>query len=272
LVFDGDKLKVDKLPKEKVNMETTLYTLGSVVIVSLVSFVGILIIFLQQERLAKTIAFLVPLAVGALLGDAFFHLIPESFEGVEEPATVSLLIILGIVSFFFLEKFLRWHHHSADISPKDAKDGDKKHLGNLIVVSDGFHNFIDGVIIGASYLVSVEVGIATTIAIILHEIPQEIGDFGVLLYAGYKKTTALFYNFLSALTAIAGAILVIILGSLPEQVTAGVIPFAAGIFIYIASSDLVPELHRNGKSKNLLPDVLGIGLGLLAMYALLFLE
>lgn len=253
-------------------METTAYILGSVALTSAVSLFGVLTIALQQKRLAKTVAIFVPLAVGAFLGDAFFHLIPEAFEGALKPAMVSSLIILGFVSFFFLEKFLRWHHHSTEIPRTATEKEDYGHLGKLVLISDGFHNFIDGVIIGASYLAGVELGIATTIAIILHEIPQEIGDFGVLLYAGYKKSTAIFYNFLSALAAVAGAALVVIFGSFPEQLTQGVIPFAAGVFIYIASSDLVPELHRSGKGKNILPEVTGIGLGLFAMYLLLFLD
>jgi zinc and cadmium transporter len=254
-------------------MNITLYILGSVMLVSLLSLAGVFAIPLRPQRLARALAFLVPLAVGALLGDAFFHLIPKSFENTDKPATASLLIILGIVSFFFLERFLRWHHHSVETSPGGAaQNGTPKHLGQLIFISDAFHNFIDGIIIGVSYLVSVEVGIATTSAIVLHEIPQELGDFGVLMYAGYKRTTALFYNFLSALTAVAGALVVIIFGFLPEQLVQGIIPFAAGIFVYIASSDLVPELHRQEKDKNLLSEVTGIGLGLLAMYLLLFLE
>lgn len=249
------------------------YTLGSVTLVSLVSLVGVFAISLQQKRLEKAFAFLIPLAIGALFGDAFFHLIPESFESINNSATVSLIIILGIVSFFFLEKFLRWHDHSHEISLKEPEQNkNQKHLGYLILVSDGFHNFIDGIIIGVSYLVSIELGMATTIAIVLHEIPQEIGDFSVLIYAGYEKTTALFYNFLSALTAIAGALVVVVFGSLPEQLIQGVVPFAAGIFIYIAASDLVPELHKKEKGTNLLPEIFGISIGLLAMYFLLFIE
>jgi len=255
-------------------MSITLYILGSVVLVSIVSLAGVLTVSLRQERLMRALSFLIPLAVGALLGDAFFHLIPESFEETRNPAMISFLLFSGVISFFFLEKFLRWHHHATkELFPAATSGEDNpKHLGHLILISDGFHNFIDGVIIGVSYLVSIEVGIATTLAVILHEIPQEIGDFGVLIYAGYKRATALFYNFLSALTAVAGAMLVIIIGSLPEALIQGVVPFAAGIFIYIASSDLVPELHRNGKNKSMLPEIVGIGIGALAMYLLLFLE
>lgn len=252
-------------------MNTTLYIFGSVVLISLVSLVGALSISLRQDLLKRALAFFVPLAVGALLGDAFFHLIPQSFESAAPSTSISLFIILGIILFFFLEKFLRWHHHSNELSTTEAEVG-QKHLGKLILISDGLHNFIDGVIIGVSYLAGLEVGIATTLAIVVHEIPQEIGDFGVLLYAGYKRNEALFYNFLSACTAVAGALMVILLGSLPELWIQSVMPFAAGVFIYIASSDLVPELHRNRKDKKLLPEITGISLGLLSMYGLLFLE
>src|SRR3989338_3881404 len=178
-------------------MNITLYILGSVALVSLVSFVGVLSISFQQKNLTRALSFLIPLAVGTLLGDAFFHLIPQSFSGAGESMIASLSIILGILSFFFLEKFLRWHHHFVEVSPIEVgSHTDGKHLGSLILISDGLHNFIDGVIIGVSYLLGIEVGIATTIAIIMHEIPQEIGDFGILIYAGYSRTSALFYNFL----------------------------------------------------------------------------
>src|SRR3989344_805119 len=253
-------------------MSIVLYIFLSVGLVSLVSLVGILAIFFREEKFDRAFAFLIPLAVGALLGDAFFHLIPEAFEEIESASRVSFLLLLGVISFFFLEKTLRFHHHHS-VSEKVADNhGSPTHLGHMVLASDAFHNFIDGIIIAASFLVSVPVGVATTIAVILHEIPQEIGDFGVLLYAGYKRTTALFYNFLSALTAVAGATLVLALGAVPEGILQGILPFAAGVFIYIACSDLVPELHKQEGKKRLLPETLGIGLGILAMYLLLFLE
>lgn len=258
-------------------MSIAFLALASVGLVGLASLMGVFAIPLHGERLRKALCFLIPLAVGALLGDAFFHLIPEAFKKASNPAGASLFIILGIALFFFLEKFLRWHRHSAEEieENKQGTDAGQKapsHLGQLVLISDGLHNFIDGVIIGASYLVGIEVGIATTLAVILHEIPQEIGDFGILLYAGYDKGTALLYNSLSALTAVAGAIFVLLLGSLPITFAQSILPFAAGSFIYIASSDLVPELHRNREHGNLFAETAGIGLGVLAMYLLLFLE
>src|SRR3989344_3801717 len=192
---------------------------------------------------------------------------------IQNPETISFLIIFGILVFFMLEKVLRWHHHHDDVSHKSDRE-DPKYLGRLILISDWLHNFIDGVVIGASYFISKEVGLATTLAVLLHEIPQEIGDFGVLIHSGYRVRQALWFNFLSALTAFGGAILVISLGSFPKYILDGVIPFAAGTFIYIASSDLVPELHKQSGKKfgTVFKELIGICVGVLVMYTLLFLE
>lgn len=254
-------------------MNTAFYIFGSVALVSVVSLVGLAGISFREVRLKRALAFLIPLAVGALLGDAFFHLIPQAFQDSTNPTIVSFSLILGVISFFILEKFLRWHHHhSAEkiSSEEEAHGSDSKHLGPLILASDGIHNLIDGIIIGVSYLAGIEIGIATTLAVILHEIPQEIGDFGILIYCGYKRRTALFYNFLSALTAVLGAAFVVFFGSFSQQLIMGIIPFAAGVFIYIASSDLVPELQKRGRS--LFPEIAGISFGTIAMYLLLFVE
>lgn len=250
-----------------------LYIFGSVFAISLVSLIGVFTISLREETLKKAMAFFIPLAVGALLGDAFLHLIPESFTGGKTELS-SLLVLVGIFLFFALEKYLRWHHHhSSEEIAREGEDMHKTaHLGSLILVSDAFHNFIDGIIVAAGYMAGMEAGIATTIAVILHEIPQEIGDFSVLIYAGYKKRTALFYNFISALSAILGAALVLIFGDFSERLEESMIPLAAGMFIYIASSDLVPELHKNTASKEFLLEIIGILVGILAMYLLLFLE
>jgi zinc and cadmium transporter len=173
-----------------------------------------------------------------------------------------------------LEKYLRWHHHHPveDATHSAGEGGEATHLGALVLTSDGLHNFIDGIIIGASYLVSIEIGIATTIAVILHEIPQEIGDFGVLIYAGYTRGKALFYNFLSALMAILGAAFVFAFSAISEWLAEAALPFAAGAFIYIAAADLVPELHRSERGKTFFIETVGMVLGLVAMYLLLFLE
>ncbi|KKU51542.1 MAG: hypothetical protein UX74_C0025G0009 [Parcubacteria group bacterium GW2011_GWA2_47_10b] len=248
----------------------TLYAFGSVVLVSLISLVGLFTISLNVYRVRKMIFVMVALAIGALLGDAFIHLIPEALGKDPGSPFPPLLIIGGIFTFFILEKMLEWHHHNH--GHDESEEHSIKPVGKLILVSDGFHNFVDGVIIGASYLVSVPVGIASTIAIVFHEIPQEIGDFGVLLHAGYTKMRALFLNFLSALFAILGVTLVIAVGGAAQEVITFAVPFAAGVFIYIASSDLVPELHKRHGFKNAVIEVCAACAGVAAMYFLLFFE
>ncbi len=235
-----------------------LYTLSSVFIVSLISLVGIITLSLNTRLLNKSIFILISLAVGALFGDALINLIPETYARFESVSAAALWIMSGIFSFFILEKFLNWRHvhnieniHEAQIENKSVGSSRKiRPLGFLILFSDGIHNFLDGIIIGASYLISIEVGIATTIAIILHEIPQEISDFGILLHSGMGKIQALSLNFLSALTAILGAMLALVIGNTSEFLIPIATAFAAGSFLYIAGSDLVPELHRVTNIKN----------------------
>lgn len=243
------------------------YTLLSVLAISLVSFVGALTLVLQKNILQKSIFVLVGLAIGALLGDVFIHVIPEAYEEMADPALIPFLIIGGILVFFILEKMLHWHHHT----PEHASEHPHP-VGSMILVGDGVHNFIDGLIVATSYMVSVEVGIATTIAVILHEIPQEIGNFGVLIHAGFKATKALWYNFLSALTAVGGALLALLFGSLSEEFALWLLPFAAGGFIYIALSDLIPELHKETPGRNSIGQIAAIIVGVLSMTLLLTLE
>ena len=245
-----------------------LYTLVSVFIISLISFVGVLALVLRKDLLNKSIFVLVGLAVGALLGDVFIHVIPEMYENAGDPTLISLVFIAGILIFFILEKILHWHHHhSSEHSGENLLP-----VGRMVLVSDGVHNFIDGLIVAAAYLVSIEVGVATTIAVILHEIPQEMGNFGVLIHAGYRKAKALWFNFLSALTAIAGAVTALLLGSITEQFALWLLPLTAGSFIYIALSDLIPELQKNRDVGQGAIQVVAISIGVLSMAALLALE
>lgn len=244
----------------------TIYTLTSVLIISLISFVGIFTLLLKRDLLNRSVFILVSLAVGALLGDVFIHIIPEAYEEMSNPSSISFLIIAGILLFFVLEKVLHWHHHTLEHA-----ENHEHPVGNMVLIGDGVHNFIDGLIVAASYMVSVEVGVATTIAVILHEIPQEIGNFGVLLHAGYKTGKALWYNFLSALTAVAGAVVALAFGSVTETFALWLLPLTAGGFIYIALSDLIPELHKEHITQGFV-QVIAIVVGVLSMVALLSLE
>jgi len=223
-------------------MDTLFYILISTFLVSLISFVGVIVLYLREQILNKILLILVAFSAGVLIGSAFLHLIPEAISkvGLEENALLKifLYLLLGFCTFFVLEQFISWHHHHAKEHPEIAP------FSYLILISDGIHNFIDGLIIAGSFAVAFPVGIITTLAVILHEIPQEMGDFGVLVYCGFKKVQALFLNFLSGITAILGGIIGFLLSEKIGQSIVFLLPFAAGNFIYIAASDLIPEIKQ----------------------------
>jgi len=244
-----------------------IYTLLSVLTISLVSFIGVFTLVLKRNLLNKSIFILVSLAVGTLLGDVFIHIIPEAYEKISNSTLISFLIIGGILIFFVLEKVLHWHHHTLEHAEEHHHP-----IGKMILLGDGVHNFIDGLIIATSYMISIEIGVATTMAVIIHEIPQEIGNFGVLIHAGYKTKKALWYNFLSALTAVAGAATALLFGNITEQFALWLLPLTAGGFIYIALSDLVPELHKDFRVGQGIIQVIAIMVGVASMLMLLALE
>jgi len=248
-------------------MTTWIYALVSVFLVSIFSFVGVLALSFKDKFLKKILIFFVAFSAGALIGDAFLHLLPEAIGESGFTPQVSFAVFAGIVVFFLLEKILRWRHcHNTDC------EDHSRHLGQMNLVGDGVHNFIDGLLIGASFLVSVPVGIATTTAVVLHEIPQELGDFGVLLHSGFSKKKAILFNFLSACLAILGAIIALTLGTKTGYFGEAMIPFAAGGFLYIALSDLIPELHKEVKWQSAITHLLFLILGIGMMMLLLLIE
>jgi zinc and cadmium transporter len=245
---------------------TWLYALISVIIVSLISLIGIFFIALRIEQLKKILLFLVSFAVGGLFAGAFVHLIPEAFEYFGVTYITPILVLVGIIIFFALEKFLRWRHcHvvTCDEHPHPVV--------TMNLVGDAVHNLIDGMVIGASYMVSIPIGITTTLAVVLHEIPQEIGDFGILVYGKLPVKKALTYNFLSALTAVVGAVLSILIGTHATNYSYYLLPITAGGFIYIAGSDLIPELQHETKPARSILQFLSIiiGFGLMVVLRLL---
>jgi len=248
-------------------MNPWFYSLMSVFLVSLLSFVGLLFIALKEENLKRILLFLVSFAAGSLLGDAFLHLLPKAIEELGVGLEMPLAILVGLLTFFVLEKFISWRHCHIPTS--------KEHPHPVVfmnLVGDGFHNFTDGVVIAASFLVSVPLGIATALAVLFHEIPQEIGDFGVLIHGGFSKERALFFNFTSALMAVAGAVFTLFLGVRFVGLMRLLIPFTAGGFIYIAGSDLIPELHKETNLAKSLLQMLGLILGIGVMLTLLLIE
>jgi len=233
---------------------TLLYIIISISIVSLVSLIGIFTLFIKkQTSLDKILFILVSFAIGSLLGAAFLDILPEAFDVAGENIFVS--VFFGIMLFFIMEKFLFWYHcHKGDCDIHTFK--------YMNLIGDGIHNFLDGMIIATAFITSRSLGIITTIAILLHEIPQELGDFGILCYGGFSRMKALFYNFLTALTAFLGAFIVYIFAARIEGLTSHILGFAAGGFIYIACTDLMPELGKEINPKKALKQLIFISLGI----------
>lgn len=248
------------------------YTIISVIIVSLFSLVGIFTLALRRNMLEGLLLILVSLSAGTLFGGAFLHLLPEAVERSGFTLQISLTVLAGIIVFFIVEKIIHLHgcHVPHEHRSPLLHEPHKHHLGMMNLFGDGLHNFIDGLIIAAAYLVSIPIGIAATIAVIMHEVPQEIADFGVLLYAGFTKTKALMFNLMSAAVAILGAIVGLILGTQGESFALLMLPFAAGGFIYIAGSNLIPELHKSCSLKNSFLHLAALLVGIGIMVLLLF--
>lgn len=243
------------------------YTLLSVFVISLLSLVGLLTISLKVDKLKQLLIYMISFSAGALMGDAFIHLLPHIVEEHGFGINVSLYVLSGIAVSFIIEKVIHWRHCHLPIT--------KTHIhpfAYMNLFGDAVHNIIDGIVIAASYLVSVPVGLATTVAVALHEIPQEMGDFGVLLHGGFSKGRALFLNFIIALTAVLGAVIALIADAYVENMTVFLIPFAAGGFIYIAGSDLIPELHKECAVTKSLLQLLAFCFGIAIMMLLLFFE
>lgn len=229
-------------------MSSTLLALGAVAIVSGVSLAGAAL-FLFRRDLAATLPMLIGFASGTLLGATFFDLLPEGAE-VLPAAQLFGSVLLGILVFFAIEAALHWHHH--------GEAGGPHPMTYLNLLGDGVHNFLDGVVIAASFTLDVGLGVVTTIAVIAHEIPQELSDLSILLHGGFSRRRALLWNFVSALTAVGGALVAFALTPLIPALPVILVPFVAGGFIYIAGVDLMPELHRRSREKGTL-----IRLGLL---------
>lgn len=239
-----------------------LYAIGSVVLVSLFSLVGILLLLLQDKILNYVTILLVSFSSGSLFGDAFIHLLPETVGRNGFTIAVSLSTLCGIAGCFVVEKVVHWRHvHS-------PAQGEMAAFAYMNLLGDAVHNLLDGIVIASAYALDIGVGVATTIAILFHEIPQEMGDFGVLVHGGISRPKALFFNFVTALTALGGALVTIILINFAEQMTVFLIPFSAGTFIYIAGSDLIPQLHKEKEVRDSLLQLLFFGLGIAVMLIL----
>lgn len=236
---------------------TFLWILSATVLVSVISLVGIFTFGIKTKILDKILILLVGFAAGGLIGGAFLHLLPEAIE--ERGCNIVFFYALvGFTVFFLMERYLYWRHcHNGTC--------DVHMFTYLNLIGDGVHNFTDGLIIAASFMTDFKLGVVTTLAVVFHEVPQEMGDFGILVYGGFSKTRALFYNFLCALSAILGAIIGYILSSITENISVFLISFTAGGFIYIAASDLIPELHKQKENRRANVAFVAFVLGLVFM-------
>lgn len=234
------------------------YIVITTIVIALIAFIGILTLAMKERLLNKILLVLISLSAGALMGGAFLHLLPEAVESNAD-ANVFLIVLVGFILFFIIEKVLYWRH-----CHKGKCDVHTFHYMNLI--GDSIHNFIDGLIIAASFVVSTPLGLTTALAIAAHEIPQEIGDFGVLIYGGFEKKKALLINFTIALIVVVGGIVGYFISKSIEQAVVFLLPFAAGGFIYIAATDLIPEIRKEVDVKNSLATIAVFICGILIMW------
>lgn len=243
--------------------------LAAAVLVALVSLCGGAVLWVRESVLRAIVPMLVAMAVGVLLGDAFLHLIPEAAEQLGSVA-VGVFTMVGFVLFFAIEKGVRWQHRHEIYTPNSTTV--IAPMARMNLVGDAVHNFLDGILIASSFSVDPVLGWATTAAIVMHEIPQELGDIGALLCGGYTPKRALLLNFLCSLTAIFGVVTTLLLGQVVENLHIYMLPVAAGGFIYIAASDFLPALHRGETLRASMAQVGVVSFGMLLMYGVVVFE
>ena len=227
-------------------VSTQITIILATLIISLFSLSGMFTLSLREKTLHSILFFLIAFSAGTILGAALFDLLPEAVELVDE-SVVFIYIASGYVIFFVLERFIYWYHghgHAEDIESMEDERTMTKDFAYLNLLGDGIHNFIDGMIIAASFTVGIHVGIATTIAVIFHELPQEMGDYGILIYAGFDKTRALILNFAASLSVVLGGLFAVFYLEAVDALSGFLIAFSAGAFLYLAASELIPELQE----------------------------
>ena len=247
-------------------MGTLEYILLFTFMGSFLALAGGIVLLSQQKLVLKISHLLASFAAGVLLGTAFFDLLPEALhEGEEQGINVFAWTLVGIVSFFLLERFIHWFHHHEDYH--DPRE--KKSTLPLIIVGDTAHNFLDGVVIAATFMINIPTGIVTALAVFAHEVPQEIGDFGLMLHKGLSKKRIIWANIGSAVAAFIGAIITYLLGDMIQQYMPILIAITAGFFIYIAASDLIPEIHHEKREGFAFYESVLLIAGVLVIYSLI---
>jgi zinc and cadmium transporter len=216
----------------------------------------------------RTLPHFVSFAIGALLGAAFLALLPHAVQGVQDFHTLGLTVLLGILGFFLLEKMVLWRHCHAEHCEAHTPDEDQhgQAAGTLVLIGDGMHNLVDGVLIAAAFLVDLHLGIVTSLAVAAHEIPQEVGDFAVLLHSGYSRGKALVFNILASFTTLIGALVAYWSLADIQYILPYILAIAASSFIYIAVADLIPGLHKRLHFSATLQQLTLIIAGVLVIY------
>ena len=233
-------------------------------LISLCVWIAILFLFFKKETLSNLTIFLVSLSAGILIGSAFLHLLPEASEKIGSEK-LFFVVLITFVFFFLIEKVFHWRHCH--------KENCEIHtFGYINLVGDSLHNLIDGFVIASVFLIDFKLGVITTLAIALHEIPQEIGDFGVLIHAGFNKIKALILNYMVASVVILGGILGYFASFYISGIVPYLLPIAAGGFIYIAASDLIPEIRKERDLKKSIKSFSVFLLGIILMFAAKFLD
>ncbi len=238
---------------------TLVWIITSGFLMSCIALVGAFTLLMKKETLDKILMPLVAFAAGSLIGGALLHMLPAAVGEMGNSLSVYLWLIGGFLSFLALEQFLNWHHsHSSQIDQREP-------LTFLILIADAIHNFIGGLSVAASFLVSVPLGISAWLAAAAHEVPQELGDFGVLVHGGWAKRRALTFNFVSALTFPLGGILAYVASSTVDVVF--LVPLAAGNYLYIGAADLIPEIKKANETRTNVIHFLAFTVGILLIGA-----
>lgn len=250
---------------------TVFITLAASLVVVLVAASSAFVLYIKDSTLKKWMPRLIALAVGVLLGDVFLHLLPDAMERSESARSVLLWTLTGILCFYVIEQFLHWRHdHSIEMPTADA--GKPATFTKMNLLGDGIHNFVDGILIAGSFLVDPMLGAATTFAIVMHEIPQEISDIAVLIHGGHEKKQAVMLNVLCASTCIAGAMLTLLVAQVITLNLSALLAITAGGFIYIATTDLIPLLQQPGMKLALPIQITATATGVISMQAIVWLE
>ncbi|MCO6429439.1 MAG: ZIP family metal transporter [Deltaproteobacteria bacterium] len=241
-------------------MNVFFWILLSGIAMSLIALVGSLTLVLKQSSLDKILLPLVAFAAGSLIGGATFHMIPAAVDRMGNSTSVYVWVVAGFLSFLFLEQFLHWHH-----SHKTSRE-EREPLTFLILIADGLHNFIGGLFVGASFIIDIRLGISAWLAAAAHEVPQELGDFAVLLHGGWRKLQALLFNLLSGMTFLVGGLVAYAMSATLN--VDFLIPFAAGNFLYIGAADLIPEIKAGRNFRTNIVHFVSFSLGLALLLSL----